>query len=245
MSNLYSEANKGFYTVPPAQGVYEENASQKAELGYRLAFSDGRVFRYAKAGASNLAAGKAVKAGLISEDREINKAVTTATLAGAYTVTLTTSSAVTTGADGYLQINDDTGEGSLMKIKLTAANASTATRTDVTLYDPIPLALTTSSEGTIIHNPYEQCEIATNNTQIVLGVPPIAVTAEYYFWLQTWGIASVLVTGTPAAGVRVTVSEVVNGAASAMATATIQAFGIMGLVGVDTEYKPVFLTICP
>ena len=32
---------------------------------------------------------------------------------------------------------------------------------------------------------------AAENTSFILGVPPIAITASYYFWLQTWGYAAV------------------------------------------------------
>jgi len=245
-SQAYSEFTKGFGPVPPAQGVYEMSATQKAELGYRIAFNDGRVFRYAKAGATALAPGKFCKAGVINESNCLNKAVNAAVVVGTYAVTLQTGRAYTTCEEGYLQINDVAGEGIMYKIKSGAANATTATYTDLVLYDPVATALTGSSEGTIILNPYEQAEICSAVTDIILGVPPITVTAEYFFWVQTWGIANVLSEGITPAGqaVQLAVGDGVGGTTSGAAYTTL-AVGIQMLVGVNTEYKPVYLMITP
>lgn len=245
--NEYAESLKGMGRIPPAQGVYEESAIAKTTLGYRIEFADGRVFRYAKAGATALSPGKFVKAGAI--EHVINYAVEAAATTGAHIVTLTTTSACTTVEEGYLQINDAAGEGIQYKIKFTRANATTSTSTDVTLYDPIATALTVSSEGTILYNPYEQCEIVSAITDIVLGVPPIAVTAEYYFWLQTWGPANVLSAVTPTAGNVVEVSVATDDAAAAGTTDcladTSHVVGVQMLIGVDTEYKPVWIRLAP
>jgi hypothetical protein len=240
----YSEYTKNEGVIPQGQGVYTMSETQLAELGARVAFADGRVFRYAKAGAVALAPGKLVKAGALVA--QTNKAVAAAAAIGSYTVTVTTSSAITTAEEGFLQINDAAGEGIQYKIKDCTANATTATSTDFELYDPIATALTTSSEATVLYNSYEQCEIAAAVTDILLGVPPIAVTAEYYFWCQTWGTANVLSEGTPAAGttVQVAISGSPAGVTTRAADTTLSV-GYMLDVGVDTEYKPVWLTIAP
>uniref|UniRef100_A0A6M3KIV1 Uncharacterized protein n=1 Tax=viral metagenome TaxID=1070528 RepID=A0A6M3KIV1_9ZZZZ len=244
-ANEYREALKGTGPIPPAQGIYEMSETAKAVLGQRIEFHDGRVFRYAKAGASNLAPGKLVQAGTINAAGYLNKACAAAAV-GAYSVTVTTSAAVTTGEEGYLQINDASGEGIQYKIKKTAANATTATKTDVTLYDPIATALTASSEATIILNPYEAVVICAATTDIVLGVPPITVTAEYYFWLQTWGLACVLAEGTPPAGNMVTIAAgTMPGGTTIVASDIAPTIGRQVLVGVNGEYKPVFLMITP
>ena len=245
-ANEYGEALKGVGPIPPKQGIYEMSETQKAELGTRLAFSDGRVFRYAKAGATALAPGKLCKVGALTESGLTNKAVEADVAVGTKTVSLTTTRACTTCEEGYLQINDAAGEGIIYKIRKAAANATTTTSTDVTLYDPIATELTTSSEGTIIYNPYEQCEICAAITDIILGVPPITVTAEYYFWIQTWGIASVLSEGIPVAGnvMELAIGDGVAGTTVCNADSAL-AVGIQMLVGVDTEYKPVWLRISP
>jgi hypothetical protein len=240
----YGEALKNEGVIPQGQGVYSQSATQLAELGTRVAFADGRVFRYAKAGAVNLSPGKFVKAGGIVA--QTNVTVTSAAAVGSYNVTLTTSSAITTAEEGFLQINDEAGEGIQYKIKSCAANTTTATSTDIELYDPIATALTTSSQATVLYNPYEQAEIASAVTDLLLGVPPIVVTAEYYFWAQTWGVANVYSEGTPAAGTMVQVSINSNpaGVTTCAADTTLQV-GFMLVVGVDTEYKPVWLNIAP
>jgi len=253
--NEYGEALKGMGVIPPSQGIYEMSSAQVCTLGHRIAFADGRVFRYAKAGAVALAPGKFVKAG--HTNHSINTVVNAAVAVGNNNVVVRTGAACTTGAEGYLQTNDAAGEGHLYKIKTTAANSTTVAYTDVTLYDPIATALVAAtSEVSILSNPYEQCEIVSAAGELVVGVPPITVTAEYYFWLQTWGLASVLSNNTPTAGYVVYPSfsddiggtTIYNAALNSGLTGSsvpIQAAGIQWLVGVDTEYKPVYLMICP
>jgi len=256
-ANEYGEALKGVGPIPPKQGIYEMSETAKAELSTRLAFSDGRVFRYAKAGATALAPGKLSKVGALAA--QINKAVEAAVAAGGKVVSLTTSSAITTAAEGYLVINDAAGEGILYKIKKTAANATTSTSTDVTLYDPIATALTTSSEGSVLYNPYEQVEIISAATDLIVGVSPITVTAEYYFWLQTWGPCALWSEGTPAVGLQVFpglnsgvagTSDIVPtvggwGSAGAACSFPCPSIGVQWQVGVNTEYKLVYLMITP
>jgi len=245
-SNEYGEALKGVGPIPPKQGIYEMSETAKAELSTRLAFADGRVFRYAKAGATALAPGKICKVGAL--DAQINKAVTTAVVVGGKVITLTTSSAITTAAEGYLTINDADGEGIIYKIRKTAANATTSTSTDVTIYDSIATALETTSEGSVLYNPYEQVEIIAAITDLIIGVPPITVTAEYYFWLQTWGPCPIWSEGTPAVGVIVQAGVSV-GADGPGGTTTYAAgpmpIGVQMQVGVSAEYKLVHLMITP
>uniref|UniRef100_A0A6M3LMF9 Uncharacterized protein n=1 Tax=viral metagenome TaxID=1070528 RepID=A0A6M3LMF9_9ZZZZ len=245
-SNMYGEALKGYGPVPPKQGIYEISETQKAVLGQRLEFADGRIFRYAKAGATDLAPGKLCKAGVVNNANCLNDIMAAAVTVGSKSLTLVTSSAVTTGAEGWLQINDVDGEGIMYKIEKTAANATTSTSTDITLYDPIATALTTSSQGTIIFNSYEQVEVCSAITDIILGVPPVTVTAEYYFWIQTWGVACVLSEGITPAGqvVEVAIGDGVAGVTTCNADSAL-GVGVQMLVGVDTEYKPVSLRINP
>ena len=244
MSNEYGEGTKGVGPIPIPQGVYEMSETAQGTLGTRVAFADGRVFRYAKAGATGLAPGKLVKMGLIAD--QTNLAVEAAVGVGGYEVTLTSTYAGTTWAEGYLQINDAAGEGIQYKIEKGAANSSTATSTDLTLYDPIATALTTSSQASIIHNPYEQLEISSAITDVLVGVPPITVTAEYYFWVQTWGVGCVLSEGITPAGqvVEVAIGDGAAGTTSNNAD-TALGLGVQMNVGVNTEYKSVWLMFAP
>ena len=242
--NAYGYYTRNVGRVPPDHGLLEISATQKAPLGHRIQF-DGRTFYYARAGGTALAPGKLCKAGYVSD--HINKAVAATANVGTYNVTLTTASASTTCTEGYLQINDAAGEGIQYKIKEAAANATTATSTDLVLYDAIATQLTTSSEATILYHPLAYVTVCSAITDIIVGVPPVTVTADYYFWLQTWGPACVLSEGVPAAG---TVVEVGVGSNEVAGTTTCNAdtalgVGVQMLVGVTTEYKPVMLRITP
>lgn len=245
----YSTYSRG-KDVPPDQGVFEESSTQKAGLGTRIAFEDGRVYRYAKNGATALAAGKFVKAGALVA--QATKAVEAAVVVGNNSITLTTSSAITTATDGYLQIDTGSGmTGQQYKIKTCAANATTTTSTDFVLYDPIAVALTTSAYGSVFYNPYEQCEVCSAQTDIVLGVPPIVVTAEYYFWLQTWGPACVYNEGTGTAGYPIYISTslaagvtTVPHAAGSTTSYPLQ-LGQLWQTGVEGLFKMVNLMLMP
>lgn len=244
--NEYSEYRKGDHPmIPFPQGIYEISETQRAPLGTRLALPDERVFRYCRAGALALAPGKFIMRGTAST--EIDKAISASVVVGAKTVYVTTAAAVTTAEEGWLQVNDDAGEGIQYKIKSSKANATTATSTDVTLYDPVATAMTAGATTvTLILNPYQGALICTAVTNVILGVPPVTVTALYYFWCQTWGLAPVWSEGTPAEGtlVELAVSLNVGGVTTANDDICLP-LGYMWLIGVATEYKPCYLRIAP
>lgn len=260
-SNMQSEGPKSYSTIPPSQGIYEISTTQHAPLGYRVAFADGRVYRYASNGTVALSPGQPVKPELIVQS---DKAVASAAAAGTYAVTVTTSSAITTAEDGYLLMNDAAGEGILYRVKSAVANATTSTSTDFTLYDPIATALTTSSETTFIPNPYKNLIECAAITDTVMGIPPITVTAStstttYYFWLQTWGLCPVYMEGTPVAGytaflgvgdgiagATVYSPSVWNVTASTGVSIASQVLGkFYNAVTTATEYTPIWLMITP
>lgn len=248
--NEYREYRKGdSIIIPPAQGIYEASTTKMAPLGTRLAFADGRVFRYALNGASEAAPGKFMKCAVNTGSNWTNKAVAAAVAAGLYNVTVTTAACPTASiyVDGWLQINDADGEGIQYKVKSYKANATTATSCDFVLYDPIATALTTSSEATLIGNPYYATVIATAITEWIIGVPPITVAASSYYWLQTWGVAPVWSEGTPSAGfcIQLAVGNCVAGATVRTTVDTTPPLGIQLEVGVQSEYKPVYLMIAP
>lgn len=240
-ANMYNEAPTGFGPIRPAQGVYEESATAKAKLGTRVQVGD-RVFYYAYAGGTALAAGKIVTPAAVAA--ETNKAVSAAVAAGSYNVTVTTAAAQLYLAEGYMCVNDADGEGLMYKIKASAANATTSTSTDLILYDPIVTALTTSSEVTLLLSPYYDLDLSAAVTDHIAGVPPIPVTANYYFWLQTWGPCPILQTGTDAVG-SIMVPSATDGGITTQSAYTSNIIGTQMIVGVSGEYRPVFLRITP
>jgi hypothetical protein len=240
-ANSFIEAPTGFGLIKAAQGIYEESATAKAKLGTRVQVGD-RVFYYAYAGGVALVAGKIVSQAAVAA--ETNKTVEAAAAAGTYSVTVTTVAAQLYLAEGYLCVNDAAGEGLMYKIKNSAANATTATSTDITLYDPIVTALTTSSEVTMLLNPYYDLDLSATITDHIIGIPPIPVTANYYFWCQTWGPCPGLGTASTAVGSLV-VPHTTDGALVIQTAYTSNIVGSQMVVAVSGEYRPVFLRITP
>jgi hypothetical protein len=117
-----------------------------------------------------------------------------ASVAGATTVgistTLSTAMVLNEYADGWLCINDATGEGQVYQIKGNDAG----TTGNIYLWDPLITALATTSEFTLIRNPFHSVVVApTTKAAPVAGVPLIDVTAAYFFWAQVKGPAPLLV----------------------------------------------------
>lgn len=240
-ANEHVETQAWGNIIPPAQGIFEASATAKAKLGTRVRVGE-RVFYYAYAGGVALAAGKLVT--MANPAAETDKAVEAAAAAGTYEVTVTTAAAQTALAEGYMAVNDAAGEGLMYRIKTSAANADTATSTDLVLYDPIVTALTTSSEVTLLPNQFYDLDIMDDVTDPIVGVPPIPVTANYYFWCQTWGPCPVLQSGTDAAG-SIMVPHTTDGAVTTQTAYTSNIVGYQLVVGVSGEYRPVFLMLMP
>jgi hypothetical protein len=243
-SNTNIESKSGFAMIKAAQSVYEESATAKAILGTRLVMGE-RVFHYAYAGGVALGAGKLVTpAGWNAGTLEVNKAVAAAAAVGTKSVTVTTAAAWTALDEGFMVVNDQAGEGQVYKIRSSEANASTATSTDITLYDPIETALTTSSQVELYTSPYYDLDLADDVTDHIVGVPPIAVTANYYFWLQTWGPAAVLVGATTAAG-DMLAPHTTDGSVYPAAAYTSNIIGYALTAGTASEYNGAWLRIAP
>jgi hypothetical protein len=243
--------NRGFN-----QGLYEISSTAKERVGTKRETADGRVYRYAKNGATDLVAGKLTVAAAINAYCQ-NEAMTAAAAIGTRSIDLTLGGSSTYAEnyfrDGMFQINDATGEGYQYPIAGSSAVAS-GTALTITLEETIRVALDTTSEWTLAHNPWMAVVIGTAGTYTVFptGIPPVAVTAAYYFWCQTGGLALCLVEGTAAIGSRATLaatSTTYDGGIDQFNTTTSTSVtqplvGIMlGYATTDTEYTPVWLTI--
>jgi hypothetical protein len=231
-----------------SQGIYEISSVAKEVIGTLRVLADGRKFRYCKAGASALAAGKlGVGAAIVAA--HTNQAILAAVAIGTKQITLIVTAGTAIAADalkgGALQVNDATGEGYSYPIDTNTALTALGTEITVTLETGIKVALDTTSEFTLVHNPcYGVVESTT--LEVPIGVPLVAVTAAYYYWAQTGGLVCGLITGTPAAGSALQQCNGVAGAFEIYASGTITyppIARIHGTAGVDTEYKPVWLQI--
>jgi len=236
------------YKLNYAQGLYEQLAEQKETLGCPRWTDDGRFFRYAVAGA-DLSAGKmGIAPSAVAH--HINKSVAAAAI-GDMTVDLTVGATEVTldqYKDGWLMINDGTGQGHSYPISGNSACVSSGTTT-VQLKDPIRVALVASatSEASLFYSQYDGVTESSTQENLPVGVPLVAVTAAYFYWAQTGGIANCLIEGTPAKGTRLILSDAVAGALEAENTTLDIDEPTVGYLyataGVDTEYKPVDLNI--
>jgi len=199
-------------SYPP--NPYAESATQLYPLGTKLIQGE-RVWRYCKNGAAALAIAGLVQSPAVAHaEQNYNIACGAVAAIGAYEVVITSTANLDTTpndeknsfAEGYLFVNDEAGEGQCYKIKSNDALSGTGNSTFV-LYDPLTIALSTSSQLGLIHNLYDRVIIAAAVTSgHVIGVPLIAVsTASYYFWCQTGGPAPVWNNGTEVLGTMVTI----------------------------------------
>jgi len=194
-----------------AQDLFAESATQKHALGTVRELADGRKFVYCKATAAALAAGVCVSKAVTPQDCTIAAADAAQNLVGENKIYLTLTGTPTLNQykDGYLIITAGTGIGEIYKIKGNTADDNPASgRVTVFLYDWLKTThVAASTTISIFENPYSDVLInpaeadgdATTGERI-LGVTVRPVTASYYFWAQTWGIASVQLDIDAAAG---------------------------------------------
>jgi hypothetical protein len=216
-------------------------------LGEAVILADLRIFRHGAVGASNISVGKLQIVPLPIADH-INM-TTAAAAIGATSVTVTpgaTAGGANLYSEGYLGVNDNTGQGQTFKVKdHLAITASVAFI--VNLFDPIKVALDSTSQTSLVHNGYRGLVEGTTSTVRAAGVPLISILAGDYGWFQSKGVASVLRQGTTSAGS----AQMVGSTAGSITDITdvtaptierVVAWADI-LVGVDTEYNPVTLCI--
>ena len=192
---------------------FSESATKLFPLGSKLEYGD-RQFRYA-----HIYNGGGVAAGVTLENiaatAHHRDLVVAAASAGAKSITVTlggTEATVDYYNEGYIHINDAAGQGQLLKIKDHPQADSEATLV-LTLYDPLKTAITTSSKADLISSNYNSINTAaTTHVGVIVGVSTIAMTANYYGWIQTSGPCSVLTSGTVVLGQAAVRSDTTAGA---------------------------------
>jgi len=226
-------------------GVRSNSSVQELNLGTKVVVGDGREFRYVKAGATALVAGKVYDSPAQSTDNA-NIAVVLGT-AGATQITVTlgsTAATVNQYAGGQVIINDEDGQGFTYSIKSHPA-ADAAASLVLTLEDdePIVTALTTSSQATLVANVYNGVIIhASTETGIPVGVAVTNITAAQYGWIQTRGPVSCLCGATTAIGQSVAASDTTAGAYE-IGDGILPVIGYAVTAGVATEYNVIYLNM--
>lgn len=240
----------GFISIFANSPLEENSETPKHPVGTRAVTPDGRTFRYAKAGATALViANLQVQADLTAHHEDIAFAAAGSIGDDSISVTLGATAVTANEYDGgYVTVIDDTGEGYNYEIVSHGVSSGSEAIT-VYIKPGLKAATTTSTTVTLVRNPYSAVVIATGGSQADLpaGVTVRAVTAKYFCWLQTGGIASVLSSGTnvPTAGQPITIGEADNGSVSERDAIAEPLVGI-ALTGVNAtadEHNPYFLTL--
>jgi hypothetical protein len=228
------------------QGELVSSSTQLHNLGQLAQTSDGRKWRYCKAGASDLVAGNVIQApAQIANHRNLTVA---AHAIGVTTLTVTLGATAATAdqyAGGVAIVSTTPGLGYSYGISgHPAADASASLALSLHPSNSIQVALTSSSKIDLQVNPYRGVIQApvTTLTGAVVGVATYIITAAQFGWLCTGGHCGVLIDGTPAVGVCVSSPAAAAGAA-AVNSGTLQILGVMMATGVDTRVMAVKLSL--
>lgn len=238
------------------QQIYDQDArtvflnanSGSEALGQVAETSDGRVFQYSRAGASNLAAGLLTQASATTANSITQTG--TANAIGSNVITYTVGATAVTQdqfAQGYFVVTVGPGQNVYQIVGNTAVAAGGGSIT-VTLEDPLTVATTTASKFTLMPHPNADTVVTPGSGNAIPcnGVPNVAVTATYYYWSQIGGYAAVLADGAITKATGAVTSLSVSGAAAIETTSTIvQRIGYAPELTVTTAYWPLVLTINP
>lgn len=225
-----------------AQGLFDQSATAVHNLGETVYANDGRVYRYARAGAVALVPGRLQQASAqVTGDQNL-----TAVAAAVGSTSLVSTTAVTITANqyanGYAVIT--TGAGAGYQYRISGHAAFTAAAPTLTLADEIRVALTTASRIDLVRNAYDSVIInpaTATSTVVGVAISPVAVSA--FGWLQVGGVAAVLADGAITTGTTLIASNAVAGAVEPGADAAdLQAVVGVAVTGIaDTEVGAVRL----
>lgn len=221
--------------------ISSNTAAEGIGLGGLATTGDGRYYRYAYAGGVALVPGTLLQASAEVTGSQ-NLAVTAAAIGA---VSVTTTSTVTCSANdfagGWLIVTTSAGVGYQYQIGSHAAASGAVVTLNLT--DPLIVALTTGSRVDLVANPYNRVIInpaAASSTPV--GVAVAATPINYFGWVQTAGVATVLADGTVTVGTTMVASNAVAGAVEAFTG--VQAVVGLAVTGIaTTEYGAVKLSL--
>ena len=235
--------------IPVIYGIdpHSQEEVPQHQLGAIGFTTDGRRFRYAKAGAA-LTAGDLLQSPAEVTAQE-SLAPAAAAALGATSISVTTGGTVTSNAyaDGYAVITNTPGNGIYYKIKSNEA-VTGATTMVIKLYDPITVALTTAaSKIDLVFNPFAGViQNPATPTGCPVGVAPRAFTSGYYGWIQDKGSCSVLAGGNITVGRQVVADLGVAATVVVAANATTEVYPVVGYAQTTVatgENATIFLNI--
>ena len=227
--------------------------TQLHPYGTRMVLPDGRVYYYGQTDGAQTAGAICQSAvGIANHDMDL---ATNTASAGDKSVTVTLGGTAATEnqyADGYLYVNDGTGEGHIYKIRQHDAIDSSGSGA-INLYDGDAIA-TGFAAATIVglaKNPYKDFIVyPTTSTGHAVGVAATDFDDDDFGWLQTWGPAAVLCDVAFVIGNHVRVSDGTAGSGEPLdrdgTHENEEVIGVASLIApVTTDYGYVNLTINP
>jgi hypothetical protein len=222
-------------------------STQLHQLGSVGVAPDGRTYRYANAGAVDLAPGLLCIAVDITANHEDLAVNTFAVGDKSITVTLGATAITANEYDGgYVNVTDATGQGIMYQIESAPATDASGS-VIIQLKTPIVVAAEAATTVTLVRNKYKDI-IVSDGTQadLPVGVPNVAISAGEFGWVQTGGFCSVLNdTTTVVAGQPVTIGDADAGAVEVHNAATEVVVGVCpaGTVAAAGEYTAIELTL--
>lgn len=232
---------------------YTSGTSQLFPLGSELHLGE-KSFRYAGiSSAGAVTAGKLVQQQVsVGADHE-TMAPTANVAAGATEISIETDGtnlSLNNYQDGYLYIEDGTGEGQQWKIKANPAHVhGTDASVIIQIYDSVATALVASGDSkvTIIKNPFADAVIApTAETGCIIGATVVDMAASEFGWLQYRGPRAMLVSeAVVVLGHRVVRSDAdAGGVMAANSDPLLYPVGqVMAGTVADTAYAMIWLNI--
>lgn len=214
-----------------SQNLYDISSTSNQNIGEAVFTNDGRVFKYAKSGASDLIAGNLLQSSAETTAHQNLTAVAAAigdtSIAASTTVTLTANEY----SGGWAIITTGPGIGHAFKISGHAA--FTAAAPTLQLSNPISgVALTTSSRIDLVRNAYMSViQNPTTATSGPVGVNSVGTLTTLFFgWIQVAGVSPVLADGALVVGSNVGASNGTAGAVEPLGQAGVP--GTQALVGI-------------
>ena len=227
--------------------------TQLHPYGTRMVLPDNRVFYYGQTvGAQTAGAICQSPVGIANHDMDL---ATNTASSGDKSVTVTVGGTAVTAnqyADGYLYVNDGTGEGHIYKIRQHDAISSSGSGA-INLYDgdAIATGFVAATIGGLAKNPYKDFIVyPTTATGHAVGVAATDFDDDDFGWLQTWGPAAVLCDVAFVIGNHVRVSDGTAGSGEPLdrdgTHENEEVIGVASLIApVTTDYGLVNLTINP
>lgn len=228
--SYFNSAIVGQMQVGSDIDVYDINDVPKFAVGTGFTRSDGAKFRYVHAGAATnrgvIVAHDFSESSVDDTDNSLIAPSATYQVDGEpngvypgavgsrYVVMTLAGASADQYAGGTLHITDDVGEGFTYRIKGNTATDDPATgKVRFELYDKIQVALTATTDCSIVGSMYANLETAGTGTDgLAVGVTCASLTAtDPWGWIQTYGKATVLCDTAGTAGMAAQVSQNVAG----------------------------------